>query len=102
MEKGSGSDSNDYSLSNPGNMGDSLQGNMGQTFSSRFAKVLQRVRVKMGLSQEDLAHRAGLHRTYVGLIERGRRRPTIEVGHALAVALRVPLSWLIREAEMSE
>ncbi|MBI4421278.1 MAG: helix-turn-helix transcriptional regulator [Gemmatimonadetes bacterium] len=73
-----------------------------QQFSARFAKVLQRVRLEMGLSQEDLAHRAGLHRTYVGLIERGRRKPTIEVGYALAGALGVPLSGLIREAETSE
>ena len=72
------------------------------SFSIRFARVLQQARLARGLSQEDLAHLAGLHRTYVGLIERGRRKPTIEVGHALATALGVPLSGLIREAEASE
>ena len=70
-----------------------------KTFSVAFAKVLQRERTARGLSQERLAHRAGLHRTYVGLIERGLRKPTIEVGHALARALGVPLSELVREAE---
>ena len=70
-----------------------------QSFSAAFAKVLQRERTAQGLSQERLAHRAGVHRTYVGLIERGLRKPTIEVGHALAQALGVSLSELIREAE---
>ncbi len=39
------------------------------------------------VSQEELAREADLHPTYVGLIERGLRNPTIEVGHALALAL---------------
>jgi len=61
--------------------------------------VLKRARLAKGLSQEDLAHAAGLHRTYVGLIERGLRRPTMEAGHALAQALDTPLSELVRESE---
>ena len=55
-----------------------------RSLSAAFAEVVRDQRVKRGLSQEDLAHDAGLHRTYVGLIERGLRNPTIEVGHALA------------------
>lgn len=70
-----------------------------QSISAAFAKVLRRERTAKGLSQERLAHRAGLHRTYVGLIERGQRKPTIEVGDALAQALGVSLWELIREAE---
>jgi transcriptional regulator with XRE-family HTH domain len=70
-----------------------------ESLSASFASVLQRARHAKGLSQEALAHRAGLHRTYVGLVERGLRKPTIEVGHALAQALGVHLSDLIREAE---
>lgn len=73
---------------------------MGRTsLSAAFATVLKRARVAKGLSQEDLAHAAGLHRTYVGLIERGLRNPTLEAGHALAQALGTPLSELVREAE---
>jgi transcriptional regulator with XRE-family HTH domain len=67
--------------------------------SVAFAKVLRREREAKSLTQETLAHRAGLHRTYVGLIERGLRKPTVEVGHALAEALGTHLSDLIREAE---
>ncbi len=70
-----------------------------ESLSASFAKVLRRERLAQGLSQEALAHRAGLHRTYVGLVERGLRNPTIDVGHALARALGTHLSELIREAE---
>ncbi len=45
------------------------------------------MKVSLVFVKEDLAHDAGLHRTYVGLIERGLRNPIIEVGHALALAL---------------
>ncbi len=73
---------------------------MGRTsLSAAFAEVVREQRAKRGVSQEDLAHDAGLHRTYVGLIERGLRNPTIEVGHALALALGTTLSDLIRRAE---
>ncbi len=73
---------------------------MGATrLSAAFAEVIREQRAKQGLSQEDLVHDADLHRTYVGLIERGLRNPTIEVGHALALALDTTLSDLIRRAE---
>lgn len=70
-----------------------------ESLSAAFAKILRRERLARGLSQEALAHQAGLHRTYVGLVERGLRKPTIEVGHALAQAMGTHLSELIREAE---
>ena len=70
-----------------------------RSLSAAFAEVVRDQRAKRGISQEDLAHDAGLHRTYVGLIERGLRNPTIEVGHALAVALGTTLSEMIRRAE---
>ena len=70
-----------------------------RSLSAAFAEVVRDQRAKKGVSQEDLAHDAGLHRTYVGLIERGLRNPTIEVGNALALALGTTLSDLIRRAE---
>lgn len=42
---------------------------------------------------------AGIHHTYVGLIERGKRKPTIEVAERIARALGKKLSTLIGEAE---
>ena len=71
----------------------------GDTLSTAFGKVLQRRRRAAGLSQETLAHAAGVHRTYVELVERGLRNPSIDVGQVFAAALDTALSDLIREAE---
>ena len=69
------------------------------TLSAAFGGVIRSRREAAGLSQEELAHKARLHRTYIGLVERGLRKPTIEVGGALARALGKPLSILVQEAE---
>jgi transcriptional regulator with XRE-family HTH domain len=53
----------------------------------------------MGLSQEDLAHRSGLHPTYISGIERGVRNPSWRSVGRLCEALGVPLSELARLAE---
>jgi transcriptional regulator with XRE-family HTH domain len=50
---------------------------------------VRRLRVEKGWSQEDYADRAGIHRTYVSDIERGRRNPTITVVERLAKALTI-------------
>ena len=52
-----------------------------------FGEALRVHREKTGLSQEALAHRAGLDRTYVSGIERGRRNPTLRTAQKLADAL---------------
>jgi transcriptional regulator with XRE-family HTH domain len=67
--------------------------------SAAFAKVIGSYRGRRGLSQEALAEAAGIHHTYVGLVERGKRKPTIEVADKLARALGKRLSALIEEAE---
>ena len=64
-----------------------------------FAEAVRRHRVRKGLSQEALAEAADIHHTYVGLLERGRRRPTIEVADRIARALGRSLSTMIAEAE---
>src|SRR5713101_1673137 len=51
-------------------------------------------RTSLGISQEELAHRAGLHRTYVSDLERGARNPSIESIEKLAGALQVSVSKL--------
>ncbi|HEX8123691.1 MAG TPA: helix-turn-helix transcriptional regulator [Solirubrobacteraceae bacterium] len=56
-----------------------------------FGARLREVRVDRGLSQEDLAAKSGLHRTYVGGIERGERNPSLMNIGRLAVALDVDL-----------
>lgn len=68
-------------------------------FSKCLAKVIQRHRKELGLSQEALAAKAGVHRTYVGMIERGERSPSCDIAYKLAKALEVPLAQLVGEVE---
>ena len=51
---------------------------------TRLGKNIRRLRQENGWSQEDYADRAGIHRTYVSDIERGRRNPTVTVVEKLA------------------
>ena len=60
-----------------------------------FAFNLRRLRVERGLSQEELAHRTGIDRTYVSHLERLRYNPTLDMVERLAKALDVePLALL--------
>lgn len=60
----------------------------------KFGKRLRELRKKVGLSQEELGFRAGIHRTYVGSIERGEQNVSIDNVHKLAKALRIPANNL--------
>ncbi|NJL01487.1 MAG: helix-turn-helix transcriptional regulator [Spirulinaceae cyanobacterium SM2_1_0] len=64
-----------------------------------FAKRLRQIRLYKGLSQEALADLAGLHRTYVGSVERGERNVSIDNMERLAKALEVDISELLRESK---
>jgi transcriptional regulator with XRE-family HTH domain len=70
-----------------------------QPIQQRFGEVLRRRREAAGLSQEALAADAGLHRNYVGLLERGKRIPSILVVEKLATALGTTMSSLLRSVE---
>src|SRR5436190_403075 len=61
-----------------------------------FGLALKGWRGKMGLSQEELAWRAGLHRSYVADIERGARNPSLQTIEKLAKALKVSLGRLLQ------
>ena len=61
----------------------------------KFGKRLREVRNKKGVSQEALAHLAGLHRTYVSSVERGERNITILNIYRLAKALQVKPAELL-------
>jgi len=56
---------------------------------SLFAANVRRLRKERGLSQEELAEAAGVHRTYVGMIERGEKNVTIYNIQRIAIALGV-------------
>jgi CheY-like chemotaxis protein len=55
-------------------------------------------RSALGISQEELAYRAGLHRTYISDLERGARNPSIESIEKIASALQVSVSMLFEQA----
>lgn len=68
---------------------------MQENVETRFGRQLRAVREAVGVSQEELAAQAGLHRTYVGLIERGERNVSLRTIEKLAVALGVEMSELM-------
>jgi transcriptional regulator with XRE-family HTH domain len=67
--------------------------------SQAFCELIKKYRSRKKLSQEALAEAAGVHHTYIGLVERGTRNPTIDVSDRIAHALGKKLSELIIEAE---
>jgi transcriptional regulator with XRE-family HTH domain len=69
--------------------------------ATAFGRNLNRCRKRAGLSQEELAVRASLHRTEIGLLERGERLPRIDTVIKLAGALAVSPSELIAGIDWS-
>lgn len=61
----------------------------------QFGDKLRRLRNAHGVSQEDLAARARLHRTYVSSVERGERNVSLETIQKLARALDLPMQDLM-------
>ena len=64
-----------------------------------FGKVLKESRSKHNISQYDLANLAELDRTYISLLERGLRQPTISTLFKLAKALNIKPSSIITKVE---
>ena len=66
---------------------------------AEFGRAVRTLRKKIGISQEELAHRAGLHRTYITDIERGVRNLSLLNIERIADALGISLSMLFRTVE---
>jgi transcriptional regulator with XRE-family HTH domain len=64
-----------------------------------FGQAIRKHRLQLSLSQEDLAFRAGVHRTYISQIERGIKSPTLKIMWVLAKALETPMHEILRETE---
>lgn len=60
----------------------------------KFGEIIRNLRKEKGLSQEELAHSAGFHRTYIGMVERAERNITLVNIEKLANALEVSISEL--------
>ncbi|HVZ58733.1 MAG TPA: helix-turn-helix transcriptional regulator [Patescibacteria group bacterium] len=56
----------------------------------QLGEKIRKLRKKQGLSQEELGFRAGVHRTYIGAIERAEQNVSIDNIHKIAKALKVP------------
>lgn len=70
-----------------------------QSISEAFGAELRVVREEVGLTQEDLASRAEVHRTYISLLERGLKSPTLSVIDRLAAAVGLSASSMVAAAE---
>lgn len=65
-----------------------------------LAIILRKNRIKSGYSQEELAHRCNIDRTYISLLERHKRKPTLNVIFKISEALNIRPSDFIKEVEM--
>ena len=64
-----------------------------------FAEALREAREAAGISQEELADRAGLHRTYISQLERNLKSPSLRSLQLIAQALDTPVSALLKRME---
>ena len=67
-----------------------------------FGRRVRRLRVQLGISQEALGERAGLHRTYVGRLERGELNPSLHNILRLAAGLGVDVTDLVRALPLED
>lgn len=70
--------------------------------STAFGRHIRETRLNLGYSQEELAARANLDRTFVGRVERGEFRISLENAEALATACGVKLWEILQVIEGSE
>jgi transcriptional regulator with XRE-family HTH domain len=68
----------------------------------RFGEMLRRHRRRVGLGQDKLAGQAGVHRTHLSLMERGKQMPSLAVIHKLSTALGVSMATMMAEVESDE
>lgn len=68
---------------------------MTKTVLEKFGQKVREERIKQGISQEELAAKAGVHRTYIGMIERAEKNITLSNIERLSIALNLKLSELL-------
>lgn len=65
----------------------------------RYGQTVRKVRLEQGMSQEELADRCGLHRTYISDVELGKRNLSLENIERIAVSLNKSISDFFKEVE---
>ena len=69
---------------------------------NRFGEAVRKARTVAGMTQEDLADKSGLDRSYVGGVERGERNPTLSVIEKISNGLGLSLSELFSSYQTHE
>lgn len=64
-----------------------------------FGTVIKKYRLELSMSQEKLAFESGLDRTYISLLERGKRKPTINTLFFISQVLEIPPHHIIIDIE---
>jgi transcriptional regulator with XRE-family HTH domain len=72
-----------------------MSGGDSQTLRQIVAKNIRLQRARINLSQEGLAHKAELHRTYIGAVERGEKNISVDNLEKIAKALEVDAERLV-------
>jgi transcriptional regulator with XRE-family HTH domain len=71
--------------------------NSKQNILIKFGERVREIRKEKGLSQEELAHKADLHRTYIGMIERAEKNITLINIEKIANALEASIETLLKD-----
>ena len=71
----------------------------GTSIEKSFGQVLQQLRKERGISQEELGFESGYHRTYISLLERGKKSPSLQTMFQLAKALKVKPSEIVERIQ---
>ena len=69
----------------------------GMKLRKSFSNNVRKYRIEQNLSQEELADKAGLHRTYIGSVERGERNITIDAMEKICLALEMSIIELFKK-----
>ena len=72
-----------------------------EILAKAFGAVLREVRKERGISQEDLGFESGYHRTYVSLLERGIKSPSLQTIFELSRALDIAPSELLARVDLT-
>jgi len=73
---------------------------MSLSLEEAFGQVLKELRKEKGLSQEELAHESGLDRTFISLLERGKRQPSLGTIISIANVLELTASTFVQKVEV--
>lgn len=71
----------------------------GEELAKRFGESVRRMRLEQGLSQERVAEMCGMHRNYLGAVERAERTPSIVAADRIAKALGTTLAEMFDKLE---